>query len=455
MTAAQTDTPVRRRSAYCENVMVRYYDQVSQALAESGRRSPAAPGVFAPAWELPELDRRLREFFAVSHMAVAELGEYEGRALSLLDLMGNLRTRTTKTFPSLLIVARAIQHIRSTRESVMIVTASSANKATALRDAVLRAYETGLANPSQLRIAVLVPGTARSKLWSSALTGDAELRELNPLAVLDTPRPEDVKDLTKQAVEAEAQRLLADHGMRLWYTLELANYLPADTARAFFERDHLPAAEHRVHAHAVSSAFGLLGHFFGRQLAERADWPRPSAHYLLVQHLGTPDMVASLYNGDPSYRPQWSRRDGVFVQDEDPRFPQAAFAPDEVLDPTFYSHRPATSRQMDEIIRRQGGGGIVVSLSECLGRYAQVRELLSGAVELPADPRRLREWSLVMAVTGVLNALERGQCPQGEVLIHGSGSYQDGDFAVPDDRCLHTVASAKDLGRVLARAATA
>jgi hypothetical protein len=436
-------------------VLARYYDEIGQALAESGRRSPTAPGVFNPGWTLPALDSRLEQFLSASSVSAEDLGEYDTRRLRLLNLMGNPRTRTTKTFPSLLIVARAVQYLRETDESVMIVTASSANKATALRDAVLRAYETGLADPSRLRIAVLVPGTARSKLWACALTDDPGLRVADPLAVFETSDPESVKPLARSAVEAEAPRILAEHGTRLWYTLELANYLPADTARAFFERDYLPSAAHRVHAHSVSSAFGLLGHFFGRQLAAGAEWPAPDAHYLLVQHLGTPDMVASLYHDDPGYRPAWTGQDGVFRQTDDAHFPSLAYAPDEALDATFYSHRPATSRQMDEIIRRQGGGGIVVSLAECLDRYPQARELLAGVIELPADPRRLREWSLVMAITGVLNALDRGVCPDGEVLVHASGSYQDSDFTIPDRRYLHEVETVDDLRSVLRRAAAA
>jgi hypothetical protein len=454
--SAPAASPVLDREASCASVLTRYYAEVGRALAEGGGRSPTGPEAFTPGWSLPGLDPAVERFFAASGMAVADLGQYHGRQLRLLDLMGNPRTRTTKTFPSLLIVARAVQYLRTHDESLMIVTASSANKATALRDAVLRAYETGLADPSRLRITVLVPGTARSKLWSSPLTDDPRLRQADPLAVFETPEPESVKALARAAVDAETPGLLAEHGTRLWYTLELSNYLPADTARAFFERDYLPAAAHRVHAHSVSSAFGLLGHFFGRQLASGRPWPSPDAHYLLVQHLGTPDMVASLYHGDPDYRPEWTVHEGGLVtQHADPHFPQLAYAPDEALDATFYSHRPATSRQMNEIIRRQNGAGIVVSLAECLERYPQVRGLLSGVVDLPVDPRRLREWSLVMAVTGVLNALDRGFCPDGEILIHGSGSYQDTDFAVPDHGQLYEVGTADDLRQVLRQAAAA
>ena len=57
----------------------------------------------------------------------------------MLDLTGNPGTHTTKTFASLLIVARAVEYIRRTGEKVVIFSPTSANKGTALRDAVLRA----------------------------------------------------------------------------------------------------------------------------------------------------------------------------------------------------------------------------------------------------------------------------------------------------------------------------
>ncbi|MEK8173017.1 DUF6002 family protein [Streptomyces sp. M19] len=62
-------------------------------------------------------------------------------------------------------------------------------------------------------------------------------------------------------------------------------------------------------------------------------------------------------------------------------------------------------------------------------RYPQVRALLADArVELPADPRTLREWSLVMALTGILNAVDRGLVPERDILVHGSGSYAADDY---------------------------
>jgi hypothetical protein len=367
----------------------------------------------------------------------------------MLNLMHNPRTRTTKNLASLMIVARAVAHIQRTGEAVLIITPSSANKATALRDAVQRAYESGLVTPEQLGIVCVVPSTSRPKLWSSRLTEEEDLRRRNPLAVLDTAEPGDVKKLARAITDSETASLFTHRGIRLWHSMDLANYAVADAVRALFERDALPAAP-RVHAHSVSSAFGLLGHFYGQQQHTRSEWPATGAQYFLVQHLGTPDMVAGYYHGTFDYRPRWQRSDGVFTQRSDPHFPQCAFAPDEQLDATFYTRTPATSPQMNDIIRRQGGGGIVVSLAECFERYPHIRDMLEPTgVQLPADPRRLQEWSLVMALTGVLNALDRGLLDLSEILIHGSGSYHDGDYEPPAAEHLRHIASPGDLRDVV------
>jgi hypothetical protein len=139
----------------------------------------------------------------------------------------------------------------------------------------------------------------------------------------------------------------------------------------------------RWHAHSVSSAYGLLGHHFGVSLLPND--PNPSG-YFLVQHLATPDTVLSLHRGgtDRSLLPEYHHDPvaGLFRQDTDPRFPYTTMDPGENLEPTFYTRTPVTSQPMNEIIRRQGGGGIVVSLHECLQRYAQIRRLL--------EPRRSR-----------------------------------------------------------------
>lgn len=104
------------------------------------------------------------------------LGEYCGKQVLLLDLTCNPGTRTTKTFGSLAIVLRAIEHTRVTGEPVMLVTPSAANKASALRDAVSHAYKVGLATPSTLRVSVVIPASGLPKVWTGRGVGDAVAR---------------------------------------------------------------------------------------------------------------------------------------------------------------------------------------------------------------------------------------------------------------------------------------
>jgi hypothetical protein len=454
-TIAQRTSPAARvGSDLLPNALTHYYDELSRVLDHAAAQAPTGSAEqFAPGWRLPEPSPELDAFFGASDISVHDLGTYRDTRLRLLNLMHNPRTRTTKTFASLMIVARAVAHIRLTGEAVMIITPSSANKATALRDAVQRAHECGLVTAEELNILCVVPSTSRHKLWRSRLGDDPELRRRNPLAVLDTDEPGQVKALAREVADTEAAALRARHGVRLWHSLELANYAVADTARALFERDHLPAAP-RLHAHSVSSAFGLLGHFYGQQWHTGQEWPSTGAGYFLVQHLGTPDMVASLHRHSFGYRPAWQASQGLYTQRTDPRFPSVAYAPDEEIDSTFYTRTPATSTRMNEIIGHQGGGGIVVSLPECLARYPHIRQLLEPAgVLLPADPRQLREWSLVMAVTGVLNAADRDLLDLPDVLVHGSGSYHTGDYQAPETDQLRPFGSVGDLRQLVHAAA--
>ncbi len=435
------------------NALLRYETQIRAVLA--ALVGPADPGQrFEAAHALPTPSAQLAEFFDASDIAVTGLPGYAGRRLRLLDLMRNPRTRTTKTFPSRVIVARAAEHIRRTGERVMIVSPSSGNKATALRDAVLAAHETGLATADQLGVLVVVPATSRGKLWSSPLSADVGARRRNPVAVYAGPGPDQVKALAAGLVDGLGPSLYERSGIRLWYTLALDNYRVADIVRAYVEHDCLPEAEGRLHVHAVSSAFGLLGHALGAQRLAAA----PAARYFLVQHLDTPDMVLSLYFGSaarqslPAY--EFDPVAGLYRQDADPRFPETTSAPDEVLDPTFYTRQPVTSTEMNALIRAQGGGGIVVSRHECLQRYPLLRRMLepTGCV-LPADPDDLREWSLVMALTGVLNGIDRGLVNEDDILVHGSGSYQAADFDPIPDPSLATIRDVGDLAELAAGAA--
>jgi hypothetical protein len=389
--------------------------------------------LFDPGWLLPAPSPELTQFTSVSSIGVTDLGTYRGRTLRLLDLMRNPATRTTKTLPSLVIVARAVRYIHDTGEPIMIVTPSSANKATALRDAVYRAITSGLVSPGQLKITTVVPPGSSSKLWLSPLSADPDLRDRNPMVLYGGNEPADVKVIAQEFTESCAAAFHERYRVNLWYTLSLDNYRPADTARAYFEREFLPRPDPpgRLHVHAVSSAFGLLGHNFGHLLCGE-DVPLP--RYFLVQHLGAPDMVLSLHYGDTDLRhmPRYSydKVAGLHCQDADPRFPSSTLSLDEVLDSTFYTRQPSTSAEMNDIIHARGGGGIVVSLHECLNRYGQARALLANSdIDLPSDPRLLREWSLVMALTGTLNAIDRDLIDRDEdILVHGSGCYSVNDF---------------------------
>ncbi|MEU0003933.1 DUF6002 family protein [Streptomyces sp. NPDC006314] len=444
---------VAEASTASVNVLTEHGEGIRRALAAvAAGRPPTAD--FAPAFALPEPSERLSEFFAATDFRFAGLGTVGPVRLHLLDLMGNPGTRTVKSLASHVIVARAVEHIDRTGEAVMIFTPSSANKATALRDAVLRAYRTGLADPERLRIVTVVPDAARPKLWASHLADDPNLAARNPVCVLDGEHPGHVKTVVLRALEESAPELFARYGFRLWHTLELDNYRSADAVRAFAEDAVLPADNGavRVHAHAVSSAFGLLGHHFGTTLSPARARP---PQYFLVQHLATPDMVQSLY-GTPAPAYRFDPDTGLHHQDEDPHYPRTTFSTGEDLETTFYTRAPATSAAMNRLIRGNGGGGVVVSLHECLGRYGEIRALLARAgTALPADPRALREWSLVMVMTGVLNGIDRGLVQADEVVVHGSGSYSADDFVPLSGPAVRDVAGVADVRSVLLDAASA
>jgi hypothetical protein len=302
-----------------------------------------------------------------------------------------------------------------------------------------------------LRVVTLAPAGCLPKLRASRLSTDPELRAANPLLIYPGEHAEDVKPLGRAFATQYGPQLRRRVGANLWYSLDLANYLVADTARAFLEHEADPPGVPRVHAHAVSSAFGLLGYHRGRQILEDCgDAPaatRPAS--LLVQHLGTPDMVLHVNHKsfDRTHVPTYRREAGLFRQDTDPRFPATTYDPAEVLDPTFYTHRPATSPIMDEIISAYGGDGIVVSLHECLQRYAEVLDLMGNVDRpLPADPRTLREWSVAMALTGVCNAIDRGLVPAGrEIVVHGSGWYNTAEYAPPHPDDVVEVSTVEDI----------
>lgn len=412
------------------NMLVRYYDEIT-ATPVTG--PPVVDRVFEPAFAFPALDEQLVNFLAPARASHHVLDEVAGVRLRLLDLRRNPATQTTKTAASLLLVARAVEHIRSTGEPLLMFSPSSGNKAVALRDAVERALRCGLVEPHQLRVATLTPESTVSKLRHTWLSEQPELRALNPLLVLRGPDAEAVKQVGARFV-AEYRRGEQRAG-RAWATLRLDNYQQADLARAFVDHEFGTAGADRprlTHAHAVSSAYGLLGY--------QAGLDRLSAHgvvvnqpgYLLVQHLATCDMVLHTLHGDfdRGRIPVYHRENGHWRQHESPHFPASTWSPDETLEETFYTRIPATATEMSRLIAQHGGTGVVVSLQECVQRYAECRHLLRDTdITLPDDPRQLREWSLVMALTGVLTALERRLVSDvDDVVIHGSGSYGVGDY---------------------------
>lgn len=441
-----------------ENALAHYYPQVQEALRTLLGNSGSSE--FTPGVDLPELTPAVREYLSASELRHTRMGQYRGKDLSLLDLTRNPGTMTTKTFASLVIVARAVRHIQSTGERVTIVTPSSANKAVAMRDAVLRAITAGLVTPDQLNVAVVVPAGSVHKIRASELLTDPHLRARNPIAVYRGEVAGTVKTIARNMIDKHGEALEKSAKTNLWYTLQLENYLAADVVRALAEAEFFPPAtdEPRLHVHAVSSAYGLLGHAYGR---ERFDGPGLPSRYFLVQHLGAPDMVISLYHDgefDTAHLPAYSyeAESGHYVQRESPHFPAVTLDPRETLDPTFYTRTPVTSPRMNSLIHNQGGGGVVVSLAECLERFGQVRSLLGAAgVPIAANPTALREWSLVMAVTGILNAIDRNLVPEDDIVVHGSGCYSVGDFDEVTLRDMHEVGTDDDSLRNVVLEATA
>lgn len=437
------------------NLILDYADDVREGIdALVPDPSPQRePGAFAPGFDLPEIDSPMRQYYEAAEVGWMDLGAYRGHQVRLLDLARNPGTHTTKTFPSLLIVARAVEFTRRTGEAVRIFSPTSGNKGTALRDAVARAYEAGIATPETLAMTTLAPLSSQHKLRSSALTKNGDWAQANPYLLLDTARPEAVKQLGKDYVASTGGR--DARGANIWFSLDLPNYLVADVARAMFEADVAPVETgdpRRTHVHAVSSAFGLLGYHAGVELLERRGASNPVAHAssLLVQHLGTPDMVLHLRTGSferDGFPPYAADGDGVLRQDADAHFPAETDGLDEVLDPTFYTHRPPTSPTMDGHIREHGGDGIVVSQRECRKRYDEAKALLASHPRpLPDDPDDLLEWSVVMAITGTLNAIDRGLVADGsEVVIHGSGWYSRAEVPPLDDSAFTVVRDLADV----------
>lgn len=437
------------------NALFRYYPEI-QAVARHVAAGRAAPMEIPLVPEGPS--RALAEFSDVTDIALTQVEP----GLHVLDLMRNPGTRTAQTMASLLMVARAADHIRRTGEGVLLLTPTSGNKGTALRDAVARAYASGLAYPELLRIVTVVPPPSRGKLRSCPLDGNAQLRRANPVVLADVDGPAGVEPLSGHVAATEADRVLDRSGFRLWHTPDLDNYRVADATRAFVEAALLPItgdSPPRLHLSAVSSASGLLGYHLGHQVlsAGLPGWASPAWHpgFFLVQQLATADMVTSLLGAGP---PVYERSaDQVWRQRRMPEFPPETDDPHEVIDPTFCTKEPPTRASVNAIVGRHGGGGVVVARRECAQRLPRVRAMAAEAgIAIDVDPDRIGEWSLVKALTGALVARERGLVDaRVDVVVHASGHY--GDESVPPMRDDHiaNAATGEDLARLVMRAALA
>lgn len=407
------------------NPIAEYYAEIA-TLSKKIAAAQTPLDEFCP-WELPALDEQMSKFYEASAIAYGTVDLGIDREVILLNMSTYAGTKTTKTNPSLLMVARAVQHTRQTGEPITIISPSSGNKATALRAAVERAYELGITSPDFLNIVVVVPQEAHPKLWESTLSSRDDYRLANPLVTTAAPTRVAVKSLVN-----EVRKKLGDRhkGRRLWYTLALENYVLADQVRAFVELDRFPTDAARWHVHSVSSAYGLIGH--NRGWMTRA--PRlPHPGYLLVQHMDTPDMVLHLLTGtfDKDQLPRYETdRSGVLRQESSPHFPATVSARDECIDTTFYTSSPPTQDEMQSAIETHGGTGIVVSREECRDHYEFIRQAVATqAIVLPSNPDHLMEWSLIMAASGTMTAAERGLLDGVDSLVlHCTGLYTSQDY---------------------------
>lgn len=424
-------TPLR--DSVITNAFSRYRPLVELTARHLDASRPEA--ATEPSFALPSDDAWWEDFFSPSPVAVADLGTYKGCRLLFLDLMRTPGVQTTKSFASLTMVARAAHHTARMAEPVIIVSPSSGNKAMALRAAVARAYERGFASPDTLRVVAVLPHSSIRKLRSSALSCSPERQAANPVIIHECRPAERVKTDVLSAVSAAVPE---SSGWRTWYSLSLDNYRSADALRAFVEHEYAPTTsspQPRWHAHAVSSAYGLLGYSLGLTVLDHAlraasDIPSPIVRhprFFLVQQAATSRLVREVHGiaDAPTY--SYRSSTGMYHQDSSLVFPAAIHDPEEVIDPTFYTASPGTAGEVAAVTACHGGGGVVVSAAECRRSYATIRALLRTANhDLPGDPERLAEWSVVMAFAGVMRGIDSGQIGEGdEVVIHGSGMYVD------------------------------
>jgi hypothetical protein len=457
----------RERDIHKGDVINRYYSGIEKAQRYlNDQQTDTSKPIFEPDRHLPGLSEDFVAFFSVAQMHWSNLSEYKGRNLKLLNLMSDPSTQTTKTFASLLMVGRAIEHIRRTGENIKILITTSGNKGIALRSAVERAISLGMVDKAQLRVLMLTTVDSANKLRKSVLSENKELRDLNPIVLYTGNSSSHLKQLGKDFQEKYSNQFFTEHNTRIWYALDLDNYRVSDSIRAFFEYENLLQENSqsefslRLHVHAVSSGFGFIGYHLGRTVLVNegiTTWEN-NPGYFLVQHLRTPDMVLHNYfnSFDQRYLPsyEFDEKTGLYTQRQNAHFPEKTFDLSENLDPTLYTTIPPTSENVSGMIKLFGGGGIVVSLYECLEKYSIIRSLLRSAnIHIVADPRKVTEWATIMALVGAINAIDRDIIPeQAELVIHASGYYacnvdyipicRDSLPSIDDDTSLDTL---KDL----------
>ena len=146
-------------AARVSNLLIENFDWLGEVIAQLvDDRDPIISATeFNPGFHLPEMTPKLRRYLSSAEAAWWNLGKQNDRNLFLLDLMRNPATGTTKTFASLLIVARAVTFIWKTGQPIKIICPTSGNKGIALRDAVERAIKYDLVTPEQLSIAIMMP----------------------------------------------------------------------------------------------------------------------------------------------------------------------------------------------------------------------------------------------------------------------------------------------------------
>ncbi|WP_369122766.1 DUF6002 family protein [Streptomyces bicolor] len=98
-----------------ENALARYYDRAREAARLLAAHAAPGPSRLRAGLRTPTVERRPAPLPGRIRRTGPRTRCLSGATLTLLNMMGNPGTRTTKTFASLLMVARAVH--RRTRSS--------------------------------------------------------------------------------------------------------------------------------------------------------------------------------------------------------------------------------------------------------------------------------------------------------------------------------------------------